>query len=81
MHLNSINLSISPPEYVVSLKNLGDSFEVKIDNGPWKVVKSSLLDHPQRFSIKTNIDGIFTTFSAVISPEQVAIFNEVRPIT
>lgn len=65
-------------EYVVSVKNLGDSFEVKIDNGNWKVVKPSLLDHPQRFSIKTNIDGVFTTFSAVISPEQVAIFNEVR---
>lgn len=74
--INKFNI----PEYVLSVRNLGDSFEVKIDNGKWKVVKSSLLNHPQRFSIKTSIDGIFTTFSAVISPEQVAIFNEVEKL-
>lgn len=67
------------PEYVVSVKNLGDCFEVQIDNGSWKVVRASLLDHPQRFSIKTNIDGTHSKFSAVISPEQIAVFTEVRP--
>ncbi|KAG4077353.1 hypothetical protein HA402_009754 [Bradysia odoriphaga] len=74
--VRKVSLKFNDKEYVVSVKNLGDSFEVKIDDGNWKVVKPSLLDHPQRFSIKTNIDGIFTTFSAVISPEQVAIFTE-----
>lgn len=74
--VRKVNLKFNDKEYVVSVRNLGDSFEVRIDNGNWKVVKPSLVDHPQRFSIKTNIDGVFSTFSAVISPEQVAVFTE-----
>ncbi|KAJ6599630.1 Methylcrotonoyl-CoA carboxylase subunit alpha, mitochondrial, partial [Pseudolycoriella hygida] len=74
--VRKVNFKFNEKEYTVSVKNLGDSFEVQINDGKWKVVNPSLLDHPQRFSIKTNIDGIFSTFSAVISPEQVAVFNE-----
>lgn len=44
---------------------------------PWKVVHATVESHAERFTLKCNIDGIFSTFSAVISPEQVAIFNEV----
>lgn len=51
--------------------------EIRVNDGDWKVVKATIEAHPERFTLKCNIDGVFGNFSAVISPENVAIFNEV----
>jgi 3-methylcrotonyl-CoA carboxylase alpha subunit len=53
-----------------------DGYSVKLDHSDWHSVKASSLQHPGRFSIRSNIDGDFSNFSAVISPENVSIFDE-----
>lgn len=51
--------------------------QVRVNDGDWKVVKATIEAHPQRFTLRCNIDGVFGNFSAVISLESVSIFNEV----
>lgn len=35
-------------------------------------------EHNQRFSLKCNLNGVVSTFSAVITANQIDIFNEVN---
>lgn len=65
--------------HTIFVKNNDDILQVKVNENDWKLVdaKSVIGEQSGRFTIKCEIDGIFSTFSTVISPEQIAIFNEV----
>lgn len=62
----------------MGVKNVDGAFNVQVDGGKWTQVNATAQPHPDRFSLRCNIDGTCANFSAVISPEQVAIFNEVH---
>jgi 3-methylcrotonyl-CoA carboxylase alpha subunit len=60
-----------------TVKIVDGHYLIKIENGEFKNVKVTPLHTQQnRFSLRTNIDGKFSNISAVISPENVTIFNE-----
>ena len=60
----------------VIVKVEDDGYSVKLDHSDWHSVKASASTHPGRFSIRSNIDGNFSNFSAVITPKNVAVFDE-----
>lgn len=57
---------------------INDEYQIQInDSDKWKKITVKQISHAQRFQLKYNIDGVYMNCSVVISPEQVAIFNEV----
>lgn len=68
----------SHSEHSIDVKNIDEIMHVRVSaDRPWKEVRATVQPHAERFTLKCNIDGVFSTFSAVIAPDQVAIFNEV----
>lgn len=65
-------------EHELSVKQVDGALQVRVDCGSWKQVEAKRELHNGRFTIKCSIDGQLSSFSAVISPEEVSIFNEVR---
>jgi 3-methylcrotonyl-CoA carboxylase alpha subunit len=52
-------------------------YMIQLETGVSKTVRATQLHaQPNRFTLRTNIDGTFSNISAVISPEQVTIFND-----
>lgn len=62
----------------VSVMQNGDGFQVKVNDGEWKNVHIKVVPEDGRFTLKINIDGNLFSYSCVITPERVSIFNEVR---
>lgn len=60
----------------VSIKQTEDGFQVKVDQGEWKNVTATASKFDGRFTLRINIEGALTEFSAVISPETIAVFGE-----
>lgn len=51
---------------------------MRVGNGEWKDLNvSTIKTDSHRFSLKCNLNGVLSTFSAVITPNQIDIFNEV----
>lgn len=65
-------------EHELSVKQVDAGLQVRVDSGCWRHVEAKRESHNGRFTIKCSIDGQLSTFSAVISPEEVSIFNAVR---
>lgn len=66
--------------HTIALKQQNGSEEVRINNGEWKKLNvSTIASDASRFSLKCSLDGVISTFSAVITPDQIDIFNEVMP--
>lgn len=65
-------------DYTVAVRspNGAGVFDASINGGSWRCVKSSQINEADRFTIRTNIDGVFATVSAVVSPNSVAMFDE-----
>lgn len=63
----------------MEVQNVDGAFKVKVDGGEWISVNASVQPHPERFSLKCDINGVYENYSAVISPENVTLFNEVSP--
>lgn len=56
----------------------GDLFKVKVNDGEWKTVSIKMIPEDGRFTLKINIDGNLFSYSCVITPERVSVFNEVK---
>lgn len=84
MHKFSNNFSIQfktnfSTVFKIQLKREKGDFEIKIDDGQWK--SCSIQNHidavNQRFTLKCNLNGVVTTFSAVITTNHIDVFNDV----
>lgn len=67
--------------YKVNARKCNGCYELQIDNGPWK--KCSIEIHSNskinnRLNLKCNLNGMISSYSAVISPNQIDVFNEVN---
>lgn len=73
----NLSLKFDGKLHKIAVQQNEDGFKVRINDGGWKNVKTGVIKHAERFSLRVNIDGNRSSFSAVISPENVAIFNQV----
>lgn len=73
-----LNLKFGEETHKITVQQEKDGFKVRVDDGKWREVKTEVVRHAERFSLRVNIDGSRSNFSAVICPENVAIFNEVN---
>lgn len=80
MKWECINIKLNPIlAHTVTLKQQNGSKQVRVDNGQWINLKVSLVNSDSsRFTLKCSLDGVVSTFSAVITPDQIDIFNEVK---
>ena len=76
--VRDVKLQFDGKVHKVSIKQIEDAFQVKVDEGEWKNVTATTSKFDGRFTLRINIDGALTEFSAVISPENVAVFGEVN---
>lgn len=65
-------------EHELFVKQIDGSMQVRVDSGNWRNVEAKRELRDGRFTVKCSIDGQLSSFSAVISPEEVSIFNAVR---
>lgn len=71
-----IKLKFNDKIHNVQIKQSNNNFSIRIDNGNWKNVQINNINEPERFTLRSNIDGILSNFSAVISPDSIEIFNK-----
>lgn len=75
---SSTRLIVSVHSVQLKQTRSGD-YELRVDNGEWKSCSVQMQpdERNQRFSLKCNLNGVVSTFSAVITANQIDIFNEV----
>lgn len=78
--IRTIDLTVYGIVHKIQLKQLGTNYQIKIDNSEWRSFEVYPVEEQQsnRFTSKLNLDGVQSTFSAVISSELIDIFNEVN---
>lgn len=66
-------------KYKILVKYVGLNYEIKINDGEWIpfTVKPVQDSNSNRFTLKLNLDGVESIFSAVIRDHIIDIFNEV----
>lgn len=77
--IRTINLKIYENVHKIQSKQQGTSYQIKIDDADWRSFEVFPVEEqqPNRVTLKLNLDGAQSTFSAVISSELIDIFNEV----
>lgn len=64
--------------HTVTLKQQNGNKQVRVDNGEWRDLKVATVNtDASRFTLKCSLDGVISTFSAVVTSDHVDIFNEV----
>lgn len=63
-------------EQIVSIVNDENDFKVQVNGGKWQKVQITNVEHENRFSMRSNIDGYLSNFSSIITPEVVTIFED-----
>lgn len=74
-----IELVANETKYNIQVKYVGKNYEVKINDSEWYPcsIETVADSNKNRFSLKLNVNGVRSTYSAVITPNAVDIFNEV----
>lgn len=78
-YVRTIDIESNGNKYKVELKYVGSNYEIKINDGEWKPITLETVqdENTNRFTLKLNLDGDRSIFSAVINENIVDIFNEV----
>ncbi|XP_063705563.1 methylcrotonoyl-CoA carboxylase subunit alpha, mitochondrial [Culicoides brevitarsis] len=73
--IRKFNLKFNEKTYNCKIKIANDSYEVSINDSPYKKFSFDREIHNERFSVRLAIDGNMSKFSAVITPDNVTIFD------
>lgn len=76
--IRTVNFNNDGKQEKISVIQNDNGYKVKVNEGEWKNVNVKILPDDERFTLKINIDGNVFTYSVVITPEKVTIFNEVN---
>lgn len=78
--VRKIELLANEKNYKVQVKYVGNDYEIKVDD--FDSVPCSVQtfndSNPNRFTLKLNVNGVQSTYSAFIDSESIDIFNEVK---
>lgn len=74
--IREFKLKFGEKVFNIGVKNVDGELQVKVDSGDWRKVSANQQEHSERFSLRCSIDGVFSNFSAVISPEEISIFAD-----
>jgi len=74
--IRTFKLKFNDQIHETKLKSTEGKYFVSVNDRAWTPVTIDQVPDEERFSLRTNIDGVFSSFSAVISPDSVAIFDE-----
>ncbi|XP_053966504.1 methylcrotonoyl-CoA carboxylase subunit alpha, mitochondrial [Anastrepha ludens] len=72
--IRSFNLKANDNVFNTKVRYDESAFQVQVDNGPWKNVKSERIPDSQRLKIRANIDNSISTFNANIDGTEVTVF-------
>uniref|UniRef100_A0A336K5K3 CSON001039 protein n=1 Tax=Culicoides sonorensis TaxID=179676 RepID=A0A336K5K3_CULSO len=73
--IREFKLKFNDKIYNSKVKISNNSYEISVNDGPWKKVIIDRESHPERFSIRMSIDGNMSKYSSVITPDNVTIFD------
>lgn len=78
-YIRDLELESNGTKYDIKLKYLGQDFEIKINDSDWMPLSVKSVEdlNPNRVTLKLNLDGDQSVFSAVIIDGTIDIFNEV----
>lgn len=78
--IRTLKLESNEKIYDIQLKQLKTNYQIKIDDSDWKSCEIYEIDdlNPNRFTMKLNLDGVQSTFSAVVSSKNIDVFDEVN---
>ncbi|EAA14349.4 AGAP010228-PA, partial [Anopheles gambiae str. PEST] len=73
----SIKIKVGAMEHIVTIETDNDgSYSVRVDDGEWMKVTVRRKPYANRFLLETNIEGHVSCFNAVISGENISLFDE-----
>lgn len=77
--IREIELMANDRKFVVRVKYVGENYEISIDDSEWMPCSIRMIDdlNSNRYTLKLNLNGIQSTYSAVISSGTIDVFNEV----
>lgn len=77
--VRTIRLKLRDNVHTIQVKQHRSEYHVKIDGSEWQPFEVYPVEEPQsnRFTLKLNLSGVQSTFSAAISSEFIDVFNEV----
>lgn len=77
--IRDLDIESNGQKYKIQLKYVKSNYEIKINESEWKPfsVKTVKDSNPNRFTLKLNLDGVESIYSAVIREHFIDIFNEV----
>lgn len=74
--IRHFKLKFNEKVYTCKIKISQDNtYQISIDDGPYKTITVDREAHPERFSLRLSIDGNMSKYSAVITPDNVTIFD------
>lgn len=74
--IRHFKLKFNEKVYTCNIKISQDNtYQISIDDGPYKTITVDRESHPERFSLRLSIDGNMSKYSAVITPDNVTIFD------
>uniref|UniRef100_A0A182QJ41 Methylcrotonoyl-CoA carboxylase subunit alpha, mitochondrial n=1 Tax=Anopheles farauti TaxID=69004 RepID=A0A182QJ41_9DIPT len=72
----SIKIKLGETEHSVEMETNAEGYSVRVDGGEWMKVSVRRKPYNNRFLLETNIDGHVSNFNAVITGENIALFDE-----
>lgn len=78
-YCRELNFESNGNKYNIQLRYIDLDYEIKINDSEWKTLTIKIVKDPRpnRFTLRINLSGIESTFSAVINENFIDIFNEV----
>lgn len=73
--IRTFKLKFNDKIFVAKIKISNASYEISINEGPFKPISVSRDTHLERFSVRLGIDGDICSYSSVITPNNVTIFD------
>lgn len=73
--IRTFKLKFNEKVYTCKIKISDKTYQISIDDGPYKTITVDRESHAERFSVRLSIEGNMSKYSAVITPDNVTIFD------
>lgn len=73
--VRTFKLKFNDKVHTCKIKISDNTYQISINDGSYKTITVDREPHPERFSVRLGINGHMSKYSAVITPENVTIFD------